>query len=85
MGMASSSALDTLEAPGASPTTTQYVFLETEPGEVPPLAIIAASAPSREYPSTDPVTTTALPLSVCSSTCLTSGSTSASPDALSLS
>ncbi len=46
---------ETFDAPGASPTTTQYVFFETDPGEVPPRATIASSAPSRVYPSTDPV------------------------------
>ena len=38
----------TFDAPGASPTTTQYVFFDTEPGEVPPRATIASSASSRE-------------------------------------
>ena len=36
MGTPKLSAFVSLDAPGASPTTTQYVFLETEPGEVPP-------------------------------------------------
>ena len=42
--MPNASALVTFAAPGASPTTTQYVFFETDPGEVPPRATIAASA-----------------------------------------
>jgi hypothetical protein len=50
MGMASSLARESFDAPGASPTTTQYVFFDTDPGEVPPRATIASSAPSRVNP-----------------------------------
>ena len=38
--------------------------LETLPGDVPPRALIASRAPSRENPSSVPVTTTAWPASV---------------------
>ena len=39
--------LQSCDAPGASPTTTAYVFFETEPGDLPPRATIASSASSR--------------------------------------
>ena len=38
----------TFDAPGASPTTTQVVLALTDPGDLPPRALIAASASSRE-------------------------------------
>src|SRR5208283_2722795 len=63
-GVPSSSAFLSLLAPGASPTTSAKVFFDTLPGDVPPRATIASSAPSRVYPGTAPVTTTAFPASV---------------------
>ena len=63
--MPSSSALDSLD-PAFAPTITQYVFLLTEDAAFPPLDTIASLAESRVKSSKDPVTTTVLPLSVCS-------------------
>ena len=45
--MPSSSAFLSFAAPGASPTTSTKVFFDTLPGDVPPRAMIASSAPSR--------------------------------------
>ena len=44
IGMPSSFAFVTFDAPGASPTTTQVVLALTDPGDLPPRALIAASA-----------------------------------------
>ena len=52
--------------PAFSPTITQYVFLLTEEAAFPPLEEIASLAESLVKPSNDPVTTTVLPLRVCS-------------------
>src|SRR4051794_6216539 len=49
--------------PGASPTTTYDVLLETEPVTLPPSAWTAAAAPSRLQPSRVPVITTVTPSS----------------------
>ena len=57
--------------------------MDTDPGEVPPRSTIAASASSREYPGTAPVTTTARPASVASVGGAASGSAMASPAAAS--
>ena len=57
-GTPSSSALVTFDAPGPSPTTTAVVFPDTLPGDLPPRALMAASASSRVKPSSVPVTTT---------------------------
>src|SRR5690606_39248717 len=48
IGTPSSSALVSLAAPGDSPTTTAVVFLDTEPGLLPPRDVMAVSASSRE-------------------------------------
>ena len=63
--MSRSSAFFNLLAPGDSPTTSTNVFFDTLPGDLPPRAMIASSAPSRVYSGTAPVTTTVLPCSVC--------------------
>ena len=52
------------EAPGPSPTTTAVVFFETLLGDLPPWALMTASASSRVKPASVPVTTTACPASV---------------------
>ena len=44
--MPRSSALFNLLAPGDSPTTSTNVFFDTLPGDLPPRAMIASSAPS---------------------------------------
>ena len=46
VGTPTSSAFLSLLAPGASPTTRANVFFDTLPGDVPPRAVIASSAPS---------------------------------------
>ena len=62
--MPRSSAFFSLLAPGDSPTTSTNVFFDTLPGDFPPRARIASSAPSRVYSGTAPVTTTVFPSSV---------------------
>jgi len=47
IGVPSASAFFVFDAPGASPTTTAYVFFETDPGDLPPRTTIASSASSR--------------------------------------
>ena len=64
MAIPNSSALAAL-APAFSPTTTQSVFLLTDPAAFPPREIIASLAESREKSTNEPVTTTVLPSSVC--------------------
>ncbi len=66
MGMPSSSAFAAFE-PAFSPTTTQSVFLLTDPAALPPRRTMASLAESRENPSNEPVTTTVLPANVCGS------------------
>ena len=48
IGTPSSSAFVSFAAPGASPTTTAVVFFDTLPGDLPPRALIASSASSRD-------------------------------------
>ena len=62
--MPNSSAFAALD-PAFSPTTTQSVFLLTEPAAFPPWEIMASLAESREKSTNDPVTTTVLPAKVC--------------------
>jgi hypothetical protein len=81
-GTPSSLGLGDLGGARRLPTTTQYVFLDTEPGEVPPRATIAASASSRVYPGTAPVTTTARPANAASSVDVALDSRKVSPAAL---
>ena len=64
--MPSSSAFAAFE-PAFSPTTTQSVFLLTDPAALPPRRTMASLAESRENPSNEPVTTTVLPANVCGS------------------
>ena len=61
IGRPSCSAFFSLAAPGDSPKTRHEVFPETLPGALPPLALMASVAPSREKPSRVPVTTTDTP------------------------
>ena len=50
--------------PGLAPTTTQSVFLLTDPEALPPRRSMASLADSREKCSRVPVTTTLLPSNV---------------------
>ena len=44
IGISSSSALVTFDAPGSLPTTSAKVLFETEPGALPPRSVIAVLA-----------------------------------------
>ena len=52
--------------PGASPATTNEVFFDTDPAALPPRAMIASLASSRENPVSEPVTTIVRPAQVAS-------------------
>ena len=58
----SSSALPSFE-PAPGPAATKSVFFETLDAALPPAAMIASCAPSRVYPSSEPVATTVSPAS----------------------